>query len=84
MNSFRSPCKGFATNNAVFASVWLIFLLFVLILNFAQPGVDATQRLGSTACVIAFSALYFSALVRWITTRGAGTYVIAWPLGGLP
>ncbi|ERS58908.1 hypothetical protein HMPREF1261_01924 [Corynebacterium sp. KPL1818] len=59
MDSFHSPFKGFATNNAVFASVWLIFLLFGLILSFAQPGVDATQRLGSTACVIAFSALYF-------------------------
>lgn len=49
MDSFHSPFKGFATNNAVFASVWLIFLLFGLILSFAQPGVDATQRLGSTA-----------------------------------
>ena len=56
MGPFHEPWRGFSLNSALFASVWLVFLIPGLVMTFAAPGTTLAGRIGASACVLAFSA----------------------------
>ena len=59
MGPLRDPWSGFSLNSALFASVWLVFLIPGLMMTFAAPGTTLAERIGASACALAFSAVYF-------------------------
>ncbi|WP_366512219.1 hypothetical protein [Corynebacterium tuberculostearicum] len=50
MDPFREPWRGFSLNSALFAGVWLVFLIPGLVMIFAAPGTTLTGRIGASAC----------------------------------
>ena len=52
---------GFQFNNAIFASIWLVFLGPVLIQVYTGDEFGAGDKTWMTACVLIFSAVYFYA-----------------------
>ncbi len=73
MGPFREPRRGFSLNSALFASVWLVFLIPGLVMNFAAPGTTLTERIGASACVLAFRVLPTSLLLAlWATIHADG------------
>ena len=75
MDPFREPWRGFSLNSALFAGVWLVFLIPGLVMIFAAPGTTLTGRIGASACVLAFSAVYFPSF------GAVGYYPRGWRLG---
>lgn len=64
---------GFQFNNAIFASIWLVFLVPVLVQVYTGDEFNAGDRTWMTACVLIFSAVYFYAFGSMGTSpRGWG------------
>ena len=64
---------GFQFNNAIFASIWLVFLGPVLIQVYTGNEFGAGDKTWMTACVLIFSAVYFYAFGSMGTSpRGWG------------
>ena len=64
---------GFQFNNAIFASIWLVFLGPVLIQVYTGDEFGAGDKTWMTACVLIFSAVYFYAFGSMGTSpRGWG------------
>ncbi len=51
--------EGFQFNNAIFASIWLVFLVPVLVQVYTGDEFSAGDQAWMTACVLGFSAVYF-------------------------
>ena len=51
--------EGFQFNNAIFASIWLVFLGPVLLQVYTGEEFSAGDKTWMTACVLMFSAVYF-------------------------
>lgn len=67
MSSLREPFRGFSLNSALFASVWLVFLIPGLVITFAAPGLTLKNQIGALSCALVFGLVYFFAF-------GAGGY----------
>ena len=67
MSSLREPFRGFSLKSALFASVWLVFLIPGLGSTFAAPGMTLTNQTGALSCALVFGLVYFFAF-------GAGGY----------
>ena len=65
---------GFQFNNAIFASIWLVFLGPVLIQVYTGNEFGAGDKTWMTACVLIFSAVYFYAF------GSMGTFPRGWGL----
>lgn len=64
---------GFQFNNAIFASIWLVFLGPVLIQVYTGDEFNSGDKTWMTACVLIFSAVYFYAFGSMGTSpRGWG------------
>src|SRR5699024_12797976 len=59
---------GFQFNNAIFASIWLVFLGPVLIQVYTGDEFGAGDKTWVTACVLIFSAVYFYAFCSMSTS----------------
>ena len=57
----RNLGRSFVLNNALFASVWLIFLIPSLVAMYFAPGFGTVDQIGATTCVLAFGGFYFFA-----------------------
>jgi len=57
----RDLGRSFVLNNALFASVWLIFLIPSLVAIYFAPGFGLVEQIGATTCVLAFGGFYFFA-----------------------
>ena len=66
--------EGFQFNNAIFASIWLVFLGPVLLQVYAGEEFSAGDKTWMTACVLMFSAVYFYAF------GSMGTFPRGWGL----
>ena len=51
--------EGFQFNNAIFASIWLVFLVPVLVQVYAGDEFSAGDKTWMTVCMLGFSAVYF-------------------------
>ena len=75
--------EGFQFNNAIFASIWLMFLVPVLLQVYTGEEFNAGDRTWMTACVLIFSAVYFYAFGSMGTSpRGWGLLPQALLRGG--
>lgn len=66
--------EGFQFNNAIFASIWLMFLVPVLLQVYTGEEFNAGDKTWMTACVLIFSAVYFYAF------GSMGTFPRSWGL----
>lgn len=55
------PFDGFQLNSAIFASIWLIFLVPVALQVYTGEGFATTAKAWMTICLLAFGTFYFYA-----------------------
>lgn len=55
------PFDGFRLNSAIFASIWLVFLVPVALQVYMGEGFSTTAKAWMTVCLLAFGAFYFYA-----------------------
>src|SRR5699024_5456373 len=75
--------EGFQFNNAIFASIWLVFLVPVLVQVYAGDEFSAGDKTWMTVCMLGFSAVYFYSFGSMAPSRAAGGYYRRRSSGGL-